>query len=190
MRRQPSCLTCARLLHSILFHRPIRRDYEMDYPRASRSLSFTISGESTSIFLQSNSWSQKHGGFLMNLTSFYTISMATADASTRQSGSILSRGSFHTLLDLLEWYFDFCSINYLYLSKGVIFMNFSDFYDLFKDVQVIYHILGLVKEWRINKTLKLWAIATWNINRKFRAKLYEVFSFVWNRYLKIIISFF
>ena len=81
----------------------------------------------------------------MNLTSFYTISMATADARTRQSGSILSRGSFHTLLDLLE-YFDFCSINFLYLSKGVIFMNFSDFYDLFKDVQVIHHILGLVKE--------------------------------------------
>ena len=35
MRRQPSCLTCARLLHSILFQRPIRSDYEMDYPRAS-----------------------------------------------------------------------------------------------------------------------------------------------------------
>ena len=37
MRRQPSSLTCARLLHSILFQRPIRCDYEMDYPRASRS---------------------------------------------------------------------------------------------------------------------------------------------------------
>ena len=37
MRRQPSCLTCARLLHSILLQRPIRCDYEMDYPRASRS---------------------------------------------------------------------------------------------------------------------------------------------------------
>ena len=37
MKRQPSCLTCARLLHSILFQRPIRCDYEMDYPRASRS---------------------------------------------------------------------------------------------------------------------------------------------------------
>ena len=37
MGRQPSCLTCARLLHSILFQRPIRCDYEMDYPRASRS---------------------------------------------------------------------------------------------------------------------------------------------------------
>ena len=34
---QPSCLTCSRLLHSILFPRPIRCDYEMDYPRASRS---------------------------------------------------------------------------------------------------------------------------------------------------------
>ena len=51
--------------------------------RGPKSLSFTISGESTPIFLQSNSWSQKHGGFLMNLTSFYTISMATADASNR-----------------------------------------------------------------------------------------------------------
>ena len=50
-------------------------------------------------------------------------------------------------------------------------MNFSDFYDLFKDVQV-HHILGLVNESRINKTLKLWAIATWNIDRKYRAKLY------------------
>ena len=37
MRRQPSCLTCARLLHSILFQRPIRCDYEMDYPRANGS---------------------------------------------------------------------------------------------------------------------------------------------------------
>ena len=37
LRRQPSCLTCARLLHSILFQRLIRCDYEMDYPRASRS---------------------------------------------------------------------------------------------------------------------------------------------------------
>ena len=37
MRRLPSCLTCARLLHSILFQRPIRCDYEMDYPRASDS---------------------------------------------------------------------------------------------------------------------------------------------------------
>ena len=37
MRRRPSCLTCARLLHSILFQRPIRSDYEMEYPRASRS---------------------------------------------------------------------------------------------------------------------------------------------------------
>ena len=35
MRRQPSCLTCARLLHSILFQRPITCDYEMDYPSLS-----------------------------------------------------------------------------------------------------------------------------------------------------------
>ena len=53
-------------------------------------------------------------------------------------------------------------------------MNFSDFYVLFKDVQIIHHILGFVKEWRINKTLKLWAIAMWNIDRKYPAKLYEV----------------
>ena len=37
MKRQPSCLTCARLLHSILFQRPIGCDYVMDYPRPSRS---------------------------------------------------------------------------------------------------------------------------------------------------------
>ena len=37
MRRQPSCLACARLLHSILFQQPIKCDYEMDYPRASGS---------------------------------------------------------------------------------------------------------------------------------------------------------
>ena len=42
-----------------------------------------ISGESTPIFLQSNSWSKKHGGFLTNLTSFDAISIATAKGSNR-----------------------------------------------------------------------------------------------------------
>ena len=46
-------------------------------------LSFTISGGSTPIFFQSNSWSQKHGGFLSNLTSSYAISMATSKGSNR-----------------------------------------------------------------------------------------------------------
>ena len=37
----------------------------------------------------------------------------------------------------------------------MILMNFSDFYDLFKDVQVIHYILGLGQERKINKALKL-----------------------------------
>ena len=38
-------------------------------------------------------------------------------------------------------------------------MNFWDFYDLFKDVQVIHCILGLGQERKINKVLKVWTIA-------------------------------
>ena len=34
-------------------------------------------------------------------------------------------------------------------------MNFLDFYDLFKDVQVIHNIFGLGKERKINKVLKM-----------------------------------
>ena len=39
---------------------------------------------------------------------------------------------------------------------GMIFYGFYlDFYDLFKDVQVIHDILGLGKEQRLYKTLKM-----------------------------------
>ena len=39
---------------------------------------------------------------------------------------------------------------------GMIFYGFYlDFYDLFKDVQVIQDILGLGKQQRLNKTLKM-----------------------------------
>ena len=43
---------------------------------------------------------------------------------------------------------------------GMIFYEFYlDFYDLFKDVQVIQDILELGKEQRLNKTLKMWSTA-------------------------------
>ena len=58
-----------------MLHFPIRKIFLEIFD--FKPLSFTISGGSTPIFFQSNSWSQKHGGFLSNLTSFYAISMAT-----------------------------------------------------------------------------------------------------------------
>ena len=70
----------------------------------------------------------------------------------------------------------------------MIFYGFYlDFYDLFKDVQVIQDILRLGKQQRLNKTLKMWSAA---IFQKWQTTELEsvlnISRFVWNRYLKVL----
>ena len=117
-----------------------------------------ISGESTPIFLQSNSWSKKHGGFLTNydaiwrnLTSFLWQRLKVVTASQAQ---YWARGCFHTPLDFLKDIFYFCS-KFSHLSMRMIFMDFlwtftfySKMYKLFKISLALERNAELIKSWK------------------------------------------
>ena len=118
-----------------------------------------ISGESTPILLQSNSWSKKHGGFLTNydaiwrnLTPFLWQRLKVVTASQAQ---YWARGCFHTPLDFLKDIFNFCS-KFSHLSMRMIFMDFiwtftfySKMYKLFKISLALERNEELIKRWNV-----------------------------------------
>ena len=70
---------------------------------------------------------------------------------TASQAQFWARGGFHSPLDAMLIFFAvifFCQWEWFWWI-------FWDFYDLFKDVQVIHYILGLGKERKINKVLKM-----------------------------------
>ena len=118
-----------------------------------------------------------------HLTPFLWQRLKVVTASQAQ---FWARGSFRTPLVFIRWYFDFCS-KFSYLSMGMIFYGFYlDFYDLIKDVQVIQDILGLGKEQRPDKTLKIWSTAIFSEVTADRESEQNISRFVWNRYLKVL----
>ena len=149
-----------------------------------------ISGESTPIFLQWNSWSKKHGGFLTNydaiwrLTSFLWQRLKVVTASQAQ---YWARGCFHSSLNFLKDIFYFCS-KFSHLSMRMIFMDYIwtfafywKMYKLFKISLALERNEELIKPWKCSQLRYFRSDSRQGIGTK-----YSIWRFVRNRYLKVL----